>query len=220
MEGGDVVRVNYTGRIKESGELFDTTDEETAKDEDAFNPNVNYGPVTIITGAEMLMEALDEEILDMDVGDGKEVVLPPEEAFGERRDDLIRTFSEKKFKDQDMNPRPGVRVTVDGKVGRVLSVNSGRVRVDMNHPLAGRTLKYDVKIEDSVEGKEESIENVVDFYLGGEGEVEIEDGEVEIETEEEVREDIKDDLEEKLKEYLEVKNVEFETRDGEDEESE
>ncbi|MFB6216565.1 MAG: peptidylprolyl isomerase, partial [Candidatus Aenigmatarchaeota archaeon] len=205
----------YTGRIKESGELFDTTDEQKAKEEGAHNPNVDYGPVTIIVGSGMVMDGLDEKILDMEPDDEKEVVIPPEKAFGERKGDLIKTYSEKKFEDEDMTPHPGMRVSIDNKMGRVLSVNSGRVRVDLNHPLAGKTLEYNVKVEDIIDDEEEGIRKVMDFYLGGEGEVEIEEGTVKVTTHHEIQEQIREDIEDNLKNYLDVEEVEFEVEEGE-----
>jgi len=225
MEEGDVVTIDYTGRIKESGELFDTTRLEVAEEENAVNEKAKYEPVKVIVGADMVTEGLDEALKKMGVGEEKDIEVPPEKAFGERKGDLIKTFSEKKFKGQDMNPYPGMRVTIDQQVGRVLSVNSGRVRVDMNHPLAGRTLDYNIEIKDKVEGKEDKVKAVSGYYLGKERNVEIEDGEATIEIPERAREEILNELRNKIEEYLEVEEVSFEEveddeSEGENEESE
>lgn len=219
MEEGDVVSLDYIGRIKESGELFDTTKREVAEEEDAVNERASYEPVKIIVGAEMVVEGLDERLKDLNVGDEKEVEVPPQKAFGKREGDLIKTFSENKFKDQEMNPYPGMRVTIDERVGRVISVNSGRVRVDMNHPLAGRTLKYSLEIKGKIEDKKQKVKAAGSYYLGEEPEVELDENEAVIEVPEEASDGILEKLEEKIKEFLEVEEVTFEEaeEDGDEE---
>ncbi len=209
MEEGDVVVIDYIGRIKESEELFDTTKREVAEEENAVNERAKYEPVKIVVGAEMVVEGLDEKLKELEVGDEREIEVPPEKAFGQREGDLIKTFSENKFKDQEMNPYPGMRVTVDEKVGRVLSVNSGRVRVDMNHPLSGRTLKYDLEIKEKIEDVEEKVKAVGSYYLGEEPEVEMEEGKATIEVPEEANDEILERLKEITEEFLEVEEISF-----------
>lgn len=219
MEEGDIVRISYVGRIEGSGELFDTTKREVAQEENALNPNVSYGPVPIIVGGEMVVEGLDEELKKMEVDEKREVTVSPEKAFGERSGDLIKTFSEKKFKDEDMNPAPGMRVNLGGKMGRILSVNSGRVRVDLNHPLAGKTLNYEVEIVEKIEGKEKKVKAVVEYYLGDEAEVDIGDDVVEIEVREDVNENVREELENRIERFLDLE-VEYEEVSGVESEGE
>lgn len=210
MEEGNVVSIDYTGRVKESDELFDTTILEVAEEENAVNDRAKYEPIKIIVGADMVVEGLDKELKKMDVGEKKEVEISPEKAFGERRGELIKTFSESKFKNQDMNPYPGMRVTVDQQVGRVLSVNSGRVRVDMNHPLAGRTLKYDIEIKEKIEGKEDKLKAVAGYYLGEEPDVDIKNDKTIIKVPREANEKILERIEEKVEEFLDINEISFE----------
>ncbi len=210
MEEGDVVEIDYTGRIKGSGELFDTTKLDVAKEEDAVNERAKYEPIKVIVGAGMVTEGLDDALKEMKVGGIKDVEVPPEKGFGERKGDLIKTFSEKKFKDQDMTPYPGMRVTIDQQVGRISSVNSGRVRVDMNHPLAGRTLDYSVEIKDKIEGIEDKVKAVSGYYLGEEPEIEIEEGKANIKVPQEARESILDEIKEKVTGFLEIEEINFE----------
>lgn len=219
MQEGNIVRINYIGRIQSSGELFDTTQREVAEEEEAVNPNASYGPVPVIVGAEMVVEGLEEALRDMEVGEEKEVRVPPEKAFGMREGDLIKTFSEKKFEDKDTNPYPGMRVSIDGKMGQILSVNSGRVRVDLNHPLAGRTLKYDLEVMEEIEGKRDKVKGVGEFYLGDEPDVELEDDKVKIEVKEGVNESIREELKDKIKEFLDLE-VEYEEVESSGSESE
>lgn len=209
MKEGGVVRINYVGRLKGSGELFDTTRREVAEEENSVNPNASYGPVPVIVGGEMVVEGLDEQLMEMDVGDESKVTVPPEKAFGKREGDLIKTFSEKKFKDEGMNPAPGMRVNLDGKMGRVLSVNSGRVRVDLNHPLAGKTLNYEVQVEEEIDGVEEAIKGVGKYYFGEESGTDLEDGNVTVKVNEKVKNSIREEFKDKVEEFLDTE-VEFE----------
>jgi FKBP-type peptidyl-prolyl cis-trans isomerase 2 len=166
MENGDFVRVNYVGRIKENNEIFDLTDEEIAKKEGVYNPRIKYGPVPIIFGADMILKSLEEEIKKMNVGEKKKIELKSEQAFGQRDTKLIKIFTEKQFKEQDMRPVPGLIVEINDLRGRVLSVNAGRVKVDFNHPLSGKDLSYDVEIVVKIEKSDDKIKSVVQYYTG------------------------------------------------------
>jgi len=68
MEKGDFIRIDYVGRIKDTREIFDLTNEEVAKNEKIFNPDVKYKPVPIIVGEKFVIKGLDEELLKMSVG--------------------------------------------------------------------------------------------------------------------------------------------------------
>jgi hypothetical protein len=67
----------------------------------------------------------------------------------------------RKFRDQGITPVPGIQVNLDGKVGQIRTVGAGRVQVDYNHPLAGRTLVYEVAIQDVVETLEDKIRSLI-----------------------------------------------------------
>jgi FKBP-type peptidyl-prolyl cis-trans isomerase 2 len=90
MQKGDFVYISYVGRIKESGEIFDTTSEEIARKEGVYNPEIKYEDVPIIIGAGFVIPGLDEELEKMNVGEKKIVEIEPKKAFGERREDLIK----------------------------------------------------------------------------------------------------------------------------------
>ncbi|MFP4045868.1 MAG: peptidylprolyl isomerase [Candidatus Aenigmatarchaeota archaeon] len=209
MKKGDFVTINYIGKIEESGELFDTTKEEVAEKRNALNPNAKYEPVTVIVGAEMVLPGVEEQLEEMEVGEEREFELPPEKAFGERDSDNIETHPERKFEDQGMTPYSGMRVNINGRVGRILSVSSGRVKVDLNHPLAGKTLEYELEVSEKIEEEEEKVKAVVSYYLSDSADVEIEDGKATVTVEKEVPEQIQEEIENKLVEYTEVEEVEF-----------
>jgi FKBP-type peptidyl-prolyl cis-trans isomerase 2 len=184
MQKGDFVYISYVGRIKESGEIFDVTSEEIAKREGVYNPEIKYGDIPIIIGAGFVIPGLEEELEKMNVGEKKVVEIEPKKAFGERRDDLIRLIPEVEFKKQNIDVKVGDFVNVNGITGRVLSVNAGRVRVDFNHPLAGKALVYEVEIKKQVTETKEKIYAILKYFSNLDesiANVKIENGEAEIE---------------------------------------
>lgn len=150
------IKVSFTGRL-EDGRVFDTTDEETAKKAGIYNDKRRYAPMSIILGEHQIIDGLEEALNGMNVGEEKTVEVPPEKAYGKRNPDLIRIVPLKKFKEQKINPIPGMPIDVDGRIARVQTVAGGRVRVDFNHELAGKKLIFDVKIESKADTEEDRI---------------------------------------------------------------
>jgi FKBP-type peptidyl-prolyl cis-trans isomerase SlyD len=185
MRKGDFVYISYIGRIKESGEIFDVSSEEIAKKEGVYNPQIKYGDVPVIVGAGFVIPGLDEALEKMNVGEKKVVEIEPNKAFGERREDLIKLIPEVEFKKRNINVKVGDFVSVNGVTGRVLSINSGRVKVDFNHPLAGKTLIYEVEIKKQITDIKEKIYAILKYFLNldeNTANVKIEGGTVEIEV--------------------------------------
>jgi FKBP-type peptidyl-prolyl cis-trans isomerase SlyD len=185
MQKGDFVYISYVGRIKESGEIFDTTSEEIARKEGVYNPEIKYGDVPVIVGAGFVIPGLDEALEKMNVGEKKVIEIEPQKAFGERREDFIKLIPETEFKRQNIDVKVGDFVSVNGITGRVLSINSGRVRVDFNHPLAGKALVYEVEIKKQITDTKEKIYAILKYFSNLDesvANVKIENGLVEIET--------------------------------------
>jgi len=185
MQKGDFVYISYVGRIKESGEIFDVTSEEIARKEGVYNPEIKYGDVPIIIGAGFVIPGLDEALEKMNVGEKKIVEIEPKKAFGERREDFIKLIPEAEFKRQNINVKVGDFVNVNGITGRVLSINAGRVRIDFNHPLAGKALVYEVEIKKQVTETKEKIYAILKFFSNLDesvANVKVENGEAEIEV--------------------------------------
>ncbi|MEA2004602.1 MAG: FKBP-type peptidyl-prolyl cis-trans isomerase [archaeon] len=164
MKDGDFVNIDFVGRIKESGEIFDLTDEALAKESRIHNPKTKYGPVTIIIGAGQILKGLEEKIKELKIGETAEVNIVSKDAFGERDSRLIKIFNANHFKKQNIVPVPGHFIDFGGTKGRVVSAASGRVRMDFNHPLAGKTLTYKVTLNQTVTDKIEQIGSVIVYY--------------------------------------------------------
>ncbi|AMM54716.1 FKBP-type peptidyl-prolyl cis-trans isomerase [Pyrococcus kukulkanii] len=170
VEKGDVIRLHYIGKVKETGEIFDTTYEDVAKDAGIYNPKGVYGPVPIAVGAGHVISGLDKRLIGLEVGKKYTIEVPPEEGFGVRDPRLIKVFTLGQFRKQGIVPFPGLEIEVttdDGRKlkGRVLTVSGGRVRVDFNHPLAGKTLVYEVEIVEKVEDPIEKIKALIELRL-------------------------------------------------------
>lgn len=213
MEDGSFVRVDLIGKIKESGEIFETTKEEVAREAGIFNEKLKYQPLLVIVGSKNILPALENFIKTMKVGEKRTVELEPKDAFGERKSELIRTFSLSFFKEQKVEPFPGANVTINGLPGRVISVSGGRVRVDFNHPLAGKTVIYEIEIKEEIKGLEEKISAIVDYYSGLEKNdfsLKIEDKTVEIDTKDkDLLTGIKRDIAETIKKWVGMEKVKF-----------
>ena len=164
MKEGDFVRINFVGKIKESGEVFDTTLEDVAKKHNIYDPSYSYRPLPLVVGGGFVLKGVDEALLNMKVGEKKTVIIPPEKGFGKRNPSLIKLIGLNEFKKQNIEPRPGMSVSVNNYTGRIISVAGGRVKVDFNHPLAGKELEYEIEVVEKIEKIEEKVKAIVEYF--------------------------------------------------------
>jgi FKBP-type peptidyl-prolyl cis-trans isomerase 2 len=183
LEEGNFIYIDYIGRIKDTGEIFDLTKEEIAKREKIFDPNLKYKPIPVIVGSGLVLKGIEDAIKEMKVGEKRTIEISPEEGFGQRNPEFIKLIPLSVFKEQNVEPTPGTYVTVNRITGKVISIDGGRVRIDFNHPLAGKNLEYEIEIKGKIENPEEKIKAIVSHYFGIEEEdikIEIKEKEVEI----------------------------------------
>jgi FKBP-type peptidyl-prolyl cis-trans isomerase 2 len=164
MQKGDFIQIEFVGRIALTGEIFDLTSEQEAKLAGIYNPNHKYGPQLVIIGAGMVIPGLEKALETMSVGEEKEITIKPEQAFGQRNANLIKIISLSNFLAKNINAVPGHFVEIDGLPAKILSVAGGRVRVDFNHPLAGKELKYKVKIVRKITDTMEKVQLLLAHY--------------------------------------------------------
>lgn len=143
---GDVVLAEFEAWIQDTKELFDTTSESVAKENDIYNEKMTYGAQPMIVGKGRLFPGLDESMLKAEVGSEYEVIIPPEKGAGPRDPKQIELHPVREFLKQEIEPRVGLEVTVKNKPAIITAVTAGRVRLDFNNRLAGRTLRYKYKI--------------------------------------------------------------------------
>ena len=164
INNGDFVRLNFTGKVQENDEIFDTTFEDVAKEANLFNENKEYKPIPIIVGGNHLLPAIEEAIVGLEEGDSKTIEIGSENAFGPRNRQLIQLIPMKEFKKQGMTPVPGMMITSDGNTGKILTVNGGRVKVDFNHELAGKDLIFDVDVVEIIDNDEDKIKSMIELH--------------------------------------------------------
>lgn len=147
---GDTVTVSYVGRL-DDGTVFDTSDEALAREVglDEEYPERSFEPLEIKLGSGRIIEGLETELEGMEVGEEKTLTIPPEEAYGQHKEDRVATYPRDDF-DEMIGGREltvGFEVeTEDGLPGRVVDFDGNEVTVDFNHELAGKTLTFEVEV--------------------------------------------------------------------------
>lgn len=195
----DFIEVEYTGRFKDTKEVFDTTSVKIAKEAQIFSEKGEYAPVIICIGEHHILRGIDEFLEGKEVG-SYTLELPPEKAFGKKKMELIKMIPTNKFTEQDIKPIPNLRLNIDGHVGLVKSVSGGRTVVDFNHPLAGRDVVYDLKVIKLVTDKKVQVESLLKVLFGTEIPVDVKEKKAIVSFPSELPEQIKAELAKKVSE--------------------
>ena len=138
VKKGDKVKVEYVGSL-EDGTVFDSSD-------------MHKAPLEFVVGAGQLIKGFDEAVVGMKVGEEKEVKILPEDAYGLHHPELVKEMPRELFPaDQDI--QPGMLFMVALQNGRqipvqISKVSDDEITVDLNSPLAGKTLTFKIKIID------------------------------------------------------------------------
>ncbi len=164
VKEGDFIRLEYTGKVQETGDVFDTTDENVAEEAGIKVDNKTYGAIPIVIGGGHVLKGLDEALIGMEEGEEKTVEIAPEEGFGLRDPKLLQLIPMGEFKKQGMKPEVGMAITSDGVTGIIRSVSGGRVRVDFNHELAGKNLVYNIKVVKEIEDDIDKIKSMIELH--------------------------------------------------------
>jgi FKBP-type peptidyl-prolyl cis-trans isomerase 2 len=176
-----LVRLNYKAYLADADErLYDTTDAEVAKEAGIFNEKVKYAPMVYVSGSKSLFPDLEAAIEAAEIGKEVTVTIPCEKAAGARNPKLIELHPIKEFYKQEINPYPGMTVSLGNKTGTIMSVSAGRVKVDFNNQLAGHDLKYIFTVTEEITDPKEKALAIIESIVGSsEGfEASVEDGKV------------------------------------------
>jgi peptidylprolyl isomerase len=157
LQKGDFILLDYVAKVKETGEVFDTTIEETAKKERLYKEGEIYEPKLVVVGEGWVLKALDEGLTTMELSKTTSVEVPPDKAFGERDPEKVRRVPLRHLTAKGITPTLGMRVEYNDKAATVRAVGAGRVLLDFNPPLAGKTLNYEMTVQKKLETTNEKI---------------------------------------------------------------
>jgi FKBP-type peptidyl-prolyl cis-trans isomerase SlyD len=161
LEKGSLILVDYTAKIKDTNEIFETTTEEEAKKSDLYDPTRKYGPRLISIGEGWVLKGLDEALASANSGDKLSVEITPDKGFGERDPSKVRMIPLRKLGEKADDVKVGDIVEIYERPAIVRYIGSGRVQLDFNHKFAGRTLRYDISILKKLENNDDKIISLI-----------------------------------------------------------
>ncbi len=134
-KAGDVVSVHYTGKLG-NGEVFDSSE--------------GREPLSFTVGGGEMIAGFDHAVNGMEVGTTKDVVIPANEAYGERREELTQTVP-RELVQLGVDPQEGMSVEMHRNDGTVIpllitQITDTTITVDANHPLAGEDLHFTIEL--------------------------------------------------------------------------
>ncbi len=157
QEKGDFILIDYVAKVKETNEVFDTTKEDVAKKEHLKKEGETYEPKLVVVGESWVLKALDDALLTTELNTPTSVEIPADKAFGPRDPEKIRRIPIKQLYAKEINPIVGARIEFQGKMATIRSIGAGRVLLDYNPPLAGRTLIYDLTVTKKLADPQEKV---------------------------------------------------------------
>ncbi|MHA1916819.1 MAG: FKBP-type peptidyl-prolyl cis-trans isomerase [Candidatus Ranarchaeia archaeon] len=174
IKDGDFVYIDYTSRIKENNQLLDTTISEIAEKEDFKPENHELTPQLVVIGnIRDFVRGFEPRIKGAVVGKKITFDVPPEEAYGLRRRELIESKNIREFRRQGVHPKVGQTIQMQERsgsvrVGLVRRIGSGRVLIDYNDPRAEKTINFEVTVKEKVTSDKEKMESLLARRIGTE----------------------------------------------------
>ncbi len=141
---GDLVHVHYTGKLSD-GEEFDSSRGEE--------------PLKVEIGAGQLIQGFEDGLMGMSIGESKTVIIPPDQAYGLRHEEMVRAVTLDQLPD-GLEVQEGMVLESTDQQGhrvelRVTEIDGDKVVLDMNHPLAGETLTFDIEVVEIIKNADE-----------------------------------------------------------------
>jgi len=138
VQKGDTISVHYTGRLA-GGDIFDSSE--------------GREPLKFTVGAGQMIPGFDAAVVGMAPGEKKTVSIAPEQAYGERSDEFLFDFPRANVP-EGMEVEQGMQVYLQDNAGNplpatVVAIGEETLKMDCNHPLAGKTLEFDISIAET-----------------------------------------------------------------------
>ncbi len=135
VENGQKVKIHYTG---------------TLDDGSPFDSSAGRDPLEFEMGAGMVIPGFEKGVEGMEVGEMKSIHIPAEEAYGERREDMLMQFERSQLP-EDLEPAVGMGLQMQGPEGQpvpvtVTAVDEDNITIDANHQLAGQNLNFELEL--------------------------------------------------------------------------
>ncbi len=136
VKKGDKIKVEYEG-VLEDGTVFDSS-------------SIKGCPLEFEVGSGQLLKKFEEAVIGMNIGEEKEITLSPKDAYGEHKTEFLKEISKDYFP-ADQEIEAGMffmMVMQDGRQTpvKIYSISEDVVTIDLNHPLAGKTLIFKIKV--------------------------------------------------------------------------
>jgi len=162
-----LILIDYTAKVKDTEEIFDTTLEEDAKKHSIYETDIKYQPKLVSIGevSYPVLKGLDEALTKTSVGEKLTVEVTPEKGFGERDSTKVRMIPIRKLGEDAEKVSVGDQIEIDNKRGIIRFIGSGRVQIDYNHRYAGKTILYDVNVIKSLDSETDKIEGILHSRL-------------------------------------------------------
>lgn len=133
VSNGKIITLEYTVKF-EDGQIVDT--------------NVGGDPLTYTQGAHQIIRGVESAVEGMEVGQTKQAIVPPTEGYGDRDPNALHEIPKEKVPQE---AKVGTQLHGKDATGReirpvVSAIKEDTVVLDFNHPLAGRTLHFDLKV--------------------------------------------------------------------------
>jgi peptidylprolyl isomerase len=139
VKKGDTIKIHYRGLL-DNGEEFDSS--------------FDRDPIEFKVGDGQVIDAIDHGVVGLQPGERREISVGPADGYGERRDDLVRKVPKDLLGGQQVVPGEAVEIqTQDGQIliAEVTDIDEQSVTFDLNHPLAGRDLEFQIELVDIIQ---------------------------------------------------------------------
>ena len=138
-KSGDTVRIHYTGTLNDGTE---------------FDSSSGREPLEFALGSGQVIPGFDNAVDGMAVGETKTVTIPPEDAYGERHEQLVQQVARNVLPDE-IEPAVGMQLQSQSPDGRVMNLvvtelHDDSITVDANHPLSGQSLTFAIELVEIV----------------------------------------------------------------------
>ena len=163
FDKGSLILVDYTAKVKDDDEVFDTTLEADAKKYSLHEENAKYHPKLVSIGETSypVLKGFDEALAKTSVGDKLTVEVTPDKGFGERDSKKVRMIPIRKLGEDAEKVSVGDTIEVDNKRGIIRYIGSGRVQIDYNHRYAGKTILFDVNVLKSLDSPNDKVDAIL-----------------------------------------------------------